>query len=506
VNDVVGYEPKPVGEHSAPGERTAVRPRLTTTIRILIWASLLVAGVLALCAVPAANIGALRDGFGDIATRSGPGVVAAAHLYDDLADMDGRVATMLVVGDGAGQTWDDAYKAYQNDQTDAAQRLELLGTRIDAIPGGPAAYIGVENGLNLYVQEIAQAMYVDDQAHDQAAAAPPADALSRFQEADELMHRAGTGVLAEAQALVDDGRSTVDAAYYGAFGTIGQLRIWGILLTVFLVLALLVVQRELVWTFKRRVNPPLALATVLTIIFGVLLFSALDAAHADYVTQKADAFDSVVVLWQDRAVAADMNASESRWLLDNQSGTPASRVAETGEQSLFNGEEQFTASEPGDTEHGAQYAADLDRWTKTLQSEPNGAAAAGPATGFTDGYLATELANITFPGEQTAAVAAVRAYDVYIDDDGKYRYLVNGGTPAADAADYLNGQFAKDFAAYTAAIDSTAKIDQRQFAEAAEHGGDGLGPWLWMPAGWAVLTVALIVSGFLPRLREYRRF
>jgi hypothetical protein len=474
---------------------------------MLVWASLLVAGILALCAVPAASIGAVRDGFGDIGTRSGPGVVAAAHLYDDLADMDGQAATMLVAGGGTGAVWSAANKAYQNDQTDADGQLELLGTRIDAIPGGPAAYLAVENGLNQYTQEVAQALYIDGQAPGQAPAAPPADALARFQTATDLMHRAGSGVLAEAQALISDGRSTVDATYYGEFGTIGQLRIWGILLTVFVVVALLVVQRKLARTFKRRVNPPLALATVLTVIFGVLMFSALDAAHDAYVTQKTDAFDSVVALWQDRAVAADMHASESRWLLDRESSTVAGRAAESTEQALFDGEEQFTASEPGVTEHGAQYAADLDRWAKTLPSEPNGAGAA-PATGFTYGYLATELANITFPGEQSAADAAVHAYDVYIDDDGDFRYLVNAGTPAAaaTAAAYLNDQLAGDFGTYTAAVDDTTKVDQKQFAAAAEHGGDELGPWLWMPAGWAVLTIALIVSGLRPRLREYRRF
>jgi hypothetical protein len=486
---------------------TAAGPRLRTTNRMLIWTAVLIAGILGLWAVPAVSIGAVRDGFADIGNRSGPSVVAGAHLYDDLADMDGLAATMLMLGDGtaSGETRPGAYQAYENDQADANRQLEVLGSGIDAIPGGPAAYLAVQNGLSQYSQNISQAIYIDEQARTQVPGAPPADALARYQAGTDLMHKGDSGILAETQSLITADQGTVDAAYYGAFGTIGQLRIWGIALALLLVIALIVVQRKLGSQFKRRINPPLALATVLTVIFSVLMFSALAAAHDSYVTQKADAFDSVVALWESRATVTDMNASESRWLLDSTSPTTASRVDVATELSLFDNEEQQVAAEPGVSASGTQYSANLDAAAKSFMGESDSDSVQSPEVEFTAGYLGTELANISFTGEQAAADDAFQAYDLYIDDDAHFRGLVAPVGQAGPAVTYLTGTFAHDFAAYTADVDAATEINQQQFAAATERGADGLGPWLWMPAGWALLTVALVLLGFLPRLREYRR-
>jgi hypothetical protein len=481
---------------------------------MLIWAAALVAGVIALWAVPAASIGAVRDGFGSMNDTSGPSVVAGAHLYDDLADMDGRAATMLVLGDGTAfsATRASAYQAYQDDQADANRQLETLGSGIDAIPGGPAALLAVQNGLSGYSQDVSQAIYIDEQAHGQAPGVPPADALARYQAGTALMHQQKTGILTEAQILIAADQGTVDATYYGAFGTIGQLRIWGILLTVLLVLGLIAVQRRLGGLFKRRVNAPLALATVLTVIFGVLMFSALSAAHSSYVAQKADALDSVVELWQGRAVATDMNASESRWLLDSSSPTTASALDADLQESTFSAQEQQVAAEPGVSTSGSQYAQNLDQAAKSFMNESQITALQQPLTQFTEGYLGNELVNIgnsDFPGGQSASQAAFLAYDRFIDDDADFRGLVPGVTAArtqdAPAVTYLTGTFAHDFGAYTTDVDSAIGINQQQSGAAAQAGAQGLAPWLWMPAGWALLTVALIVLGFFPRLREYRR-
>jgi putative exporter of polyketide antibiotics len=35
-------------------------------------------------------------------------------------------------------------------------------------------------------------------------------------------------------------------------------------------------------------------------------------------------------------------------------------------------------------------------------------------------------------------------------------------------------------------------------------GENGLVTWLWLPWLWMLATIALIVFGFAPRLREYR--
>jgi hypothetical protein len=265
---------------------------LSTPARMMTWMALPIVCILACWGVLAGDLGGLRDGFQTIGAQSGPNVEASGHLYYDLADMDGQVANILLIGDktGLSETRDQAFKAYQSDQADADDQLELIGSGIDAIQGGASAYIAIENGLSRYALDVDQAMYIDGQLHGQQPAVPPAVALAEYQQATALMHAPGTGVLPEAHALLVADQNTVDATAGSSFGTIGQLRIWGVVLILLVLLVLLAVQRNLARTFKRRVNPLLALGTILTLIFGVLLLSALGSAHDSYVVQKENSF------------------------------------------------------------------------------------------------------------------------------------------------------------------------------------------------------------------------
>lgn len=493
---------------SVGNEAGVRRPRLRTPTVLIGWLGALLACVLALWAVPAANLAGVRAGFGTLGSDSGPGAVAAARLCDDLADLDGQAATMLLAGDGfeLAQTRAAADAAYAEDLSDAIRQLELIGSRIDAIPGGAKAFAAVGTSLNQYSQYIGAARYADGQAHGQAPAAPPADALASYQAGSKLMHLTGSGLLAQAQVLLAAADGTVQSGYDGQLATIGQLRVWTVLLTILVVLALVVAQIGLHRRFKRRISPPLALAAVLTLIFSVLLMSALSAAHADSMHQKADAYDSVVNLWRGRAVAADMNASQSRYLLDAAAGTASGRAGMSAEQALFDAAELQTVAEQviGVYDSYDLYRTDLDAQAKDLG---NGAGA-GFSAGHSDidmGILGRELANAAFPGERTAASSAFRAYTRLVDDDADFRDLATRSQPGAAAAQYLTGTLDADYTAYTKAIDGTLSVDEQQFTAAAARGGQDLGPWLWMPAGWALAAGALVLLGFVPRLREYRR-
>lgn len=460
------------------------RPRPRTPTVLIGWLGALLACVLALWAVPAASLGGLRAGFGALGSDSGPAAVAAARLCDDLADLDGRAATMLLVGDDTGlaQTRVGADGAYLKDLSDANLQLELIGSRIDAIPGGAKAFVDVETSLDQYSQDIGAADYAGGRVHGQAPAVPPADALAGYQAASKLMQRGGTGLLAQARTLLAAADATVQNGYAGRLAAIGRLRVWTVLLTLLVVFALVLAQIGLHRRFKRRISPPLTLAAVLTIIFGVLLMSALSAAHTDYMHQKADAYDSVVGLWRARAVAAEMNASQSRYLLDAAAGTDAGRAGMSTEQHVFDAAEQQTVAGTGSSAGQGEIDKEIDK-----------------------GYLGRELANTAFPGEQAAASAAFKAYTRLVDDDAEFRDLAAQPQPGAAAAQYVTGTLDGDYTAYLNALDAAIALDQRQFTAAEARGGQDLGPWLWMPAGWALAAGALVLLGFVPRLREYRR-
>lgn len=468
--------------------------------------------VLALWAVLAANLGAVRAGFGAIGTGSGPNVEACGRLYYDLADMDGRAADLLLIGDGSTPTESRATEsaALRQDQADANTQLEIVGSGIDGIPQGAAEFVALENGLSQYSQDISQALYIDGRDHGQIAGQPPAAALAAYQAGTAVLHRAKTGVLAEAEALLKGDQSTLDAKYSGVLGTIGQLRLWGISLTLLVIAALIGVQGRLRHAFKRRINPLMMLATLLTAVFGVLLWSGLDTAQDTYAEQKSQALDSVIALWQDQAVSADMNASESRWLLDiagTASNSTADQIASTAEQAQFYADAEQVAAEAHEVSDW-QYGVDLQQAAKSLYDAPN-----GPAGSFTGGYLGTEMANITFVGEQQDADAAFKAYAQYIADDEKFRGLADApgstgapGAPAvAAAAAFDTGQVEHDFTGYLTAVNDAFSINQYAFTQATAHGTAALRIWLPLPAIWALLTLAAIALGFAPRLHEYRR-
>lgn len=481
------------------------KPKLSTPARMMTWILVSALCVLACWAVLAASVGGLRDGFATIGTRSGPNVQAAAHLYYDLADMDGQAANVLLIGDetNLAETSASAYKAYEKDQADANAQLEVIGSGIDAIPGAPTLFVSIENSLSQYSQDVSQAMYIDAQDHGQSAAQPPAAALAEYQTATALMHGTSSGVLVQAQSLINEDQSTVNDTYNSAFGTIGQLRLWGTLLGLLMLIVLVVVQSKLARTFNRRVNPLLALSTVFTLIFGILLLSALGTAHSNYVVQKADAFDSVIALWQEQAVSADMNASESRWLLDFAGTSDQSAAAEAGEQTLFDAEAQQVVGRATQAESGADYAHDLESAATSVARGQDIA-----STGLSLGYLSTELSNLTFPGESGAATSALSAYAVYIQADVQLRLDAQAGGPRsvalATAVTYDTGQSNQNFTTYVADVNATLQINLTAFNAATTAGENGLGPWLWMPVVWALLMAGLIVLGFLPRLREYR--
>jgi hypothetical protein len=461
--------------------------------------------------VMAGDFGSLSSGFGTIGTQAGPNVEASARLYYDLADLDGQVANMLLVGDAdnLGETSASAYAAYQADLADANVSLEQIGSGVDAIPNGPTDFVSIENDLSQYQHDVADAMYIDGQAHGRNPAQPPAAALADYQQASALMHQNGTGVLALSLSLVDADHGTVDAAYGSALGGIGQLRIWGIVVLALALLALCYIQRRLALHFKRRVNPALALATLLTFVLGVSMVLRLNTVHQDYVTQKSAAFDSVIALWQEKAESAEMNAAESRWLLDLGTSGYATGDADTAaseEQDFYNQEQAIlgvAADPPVETDSSSQ-AVYLSTLAATLGNFGlDGSESLGAEN---TGELYDELENVTFAGEDEDAVATLQTYAVYIKDDSILRAEADGSAAdgLATAVAFDTGQSNADFEKYIGALEETLNVNASAFVSATADGQGALGPWQWLPAVWAALVAVLVLLGFAPRLREYR--
>ena len=83
-----------------------------------------------------------------------------------------------------------------------------------------------------------------------------------------------------------------------------------------LVLLLVVTQVYVTRNFRRRLNPALALATVVAAVFVCYTAYAFVSHSHNLRGVKQDSYDSVAALLDARADAYEANAAESRWLLD----------------------------------------------------------------------------------------------------------------------------------------------------------------------------------------------
>src|SRR5205807_1718177 len=125
-------------------------------------------------------------------------------------------------------------------------------------------------------------------------------------------------ILPAADALDRANREALDRDYAAVTRSSRWLLFLVFLAGAALLGVLVLVQVFLYRRMRRLVNPALAAATLLALVFlGYVLVSFLGQRAALRVAMK-DCFESIHLLWQARAQAYDANGDESRWLLDRQ--------------------------------------------------------------------------------------------------------------------------------------------------------------------------------------------
>lgn len=439
--------------------------RLSTPVRLWIGIVLPIVLVLAAWLLLAGELGGLRAGFTTIGTGTGPGVEASARLSYDLADLDGQVTDMLLVGDrtGLGETRATAYAAYQQDLKDANANLEQIGSGIGAVSGGPKLFIEIENGLSDYEHDVDDALYIDSQVHGRHPAQPSGSALATYGHADNVMYESDTGILTLANQLIGAEQGAIGAASLSDLDLATRLISLGAVLLALVLFVLVFVQRQLRRRFKRRFAPSLLLATLLTAVFAAGFIVQVSSAHDDYVTQNSAVTGPMVELWQVQADAARMKASDGHWLLNLGAGEDVGGLA-----------------------GGA--AADDEQGFKAQEQ--------------TIEYLDTEI----FPSGDPAGTGVQEIYTVFVEDDAALRTSVSQApaeeldTPVA----FELGPAHTDYENYIDTLRGALTDKESAFSAAMVSGRTALDAWQWLPAVWAPVTALLVLSGFAPRLREYR--
>ncbi|MFC0435400.1 hypothetical protein [Kutzneria buriramensis] len=448
-------------------------------IRTLAAASVLAAVVLAV--VLGSVFATVRNGLAVIGDRAAPQVSAATDLYFALSDMDAQLANVLLAGDDASLAADRkaALGTFAQRRSQADADLQQIATDAST----QKSVRSVLDGVGQYESLASQVILLDQ---NDAAGRPAANVLDLHRQATDLMRT----TLHTVDGITTSNHDLLNATYQSDVDGTVTARVWVIVIGAATVGLLVAAQVHLRRRLRRRLNPALLLATLVTAGFTITGVALLAQESGQLTVAKSNAFDSIVALSQARAISYDANADESRYLVD------PGRAAQY--QDAFLAKTQSLAGLSGATIDS--YDAGLDSAFKAYQENNSDVKLTG--------FFGTELNNITFAGERGAAEQTVAAFQAYERDDRRIRALDTAGDlHGAIAFDVgtAAGQSNADFARYDAALKSVIDINQRAFDAAIGDGDGRLTGWTWqLPALAALLVAGLVVAGCWPRLAEYR--
>jgi hypothetical protein len=481
----LGAARPPLAERAPSRLRRLAFGSTPARVRTLTGGALL--ALLAFAAVAATVLGGARDSVDEIGHHAAPQAERAADLSFALSDMDAQAANLLLVGSDPDHFAQraTARQAYDQRRAQADADLEQAA---EAAGGDPAAHKAVNTVLDSLGQY--EALVARSDLQESAAKAAPGqpapDALTSYQQATDLL---GSTLLPAADQVASVNESTVQTAYDDQRSALAA-GTWWLLLTGLAALGLLGrLQYTLTTRYRRLVSPPLAAAGLLAVIALGYALSLASATGDRLHTAKAEAFDSVLSIGTARLVAYDSNADESRYLVD------PSRAA--AYERDFMDKSQRIVGLDGTTI--TTYDGALDKAVGDYR--------ANRTVGF-KGYLADELNNVTFPGEQAAAEQVLVDYQTYQKDDRTIRSLKTGGQLAqAVAFDTGTGahQSDADFNQLSGDFDKVIAINQAAFDQAVQRGDDDLATSTTVVFA-VLLAGALALTGLAvrPRLREFR--
>ncbi len=445
--------PRPVTPVRAPWDPAPPLPsRLPRRLRLARWVvvALLLAAMLA-WAGALRSVDAITRTIGHDTTVS---IVAAERIGAALADADGQLANLLLLGPEHDAA---AVSALRQDLREAGTLVVDASQNITFGDEERDPLVTLSRGIAEYEQLVGFARGLGDRTA----------ATAKGREADALMHFT---LLPAAASLDRVNLDHLSETYATHRLTRTGLIVLAALLSLAALAALTALQVGMARVTRRLVNIGAALASLVCLaIFGTCAGRVLDAEAAIFIA-KDQAFDSIAALASAKALASDANASESFWLLAH-----------------------------GDAATQTRLAADFSvRAGRILRIE----------NGVSKGYLADEMANITFPGEREAASAAIDRWRLYLATDAKLRALDAGGrTSEAISLDVGSapGDSNYVFAKFIAALEATTAINQRWFDEAIARSEADVGAALYvaLALAWLAATVAAWL-GIEARLKDYR--
>jgi hypothetical protein len=428
-------------------------PRL---LRGLLGAILVLAALLAFAGYRA--VVRAREAMQAVARDTAPAILAAQEVSAALADLDANEANYLLASDAVAR--DQAAQLVEYRRAEATKRLVEAAHGTALSDDARAAIVLVLQNLGRYEEASSRARQAADRGDPQAA-------LDAYRVATDILHGR---MLVDAQRLDDINHDAMERTFADQERTSGVMETLALLCGVVLVLVLVLAQAFLVVRARRLVNPALAAATIIALLYTGDLQQRIGDAREDVRVAKQDCFDSMRALWQARAHAYDASGDVSRFLLDR----------------------------PHEDSWEASFKTSVAGLTSDPSYRPRDNATGRVAL---TGAFGTELNNITFVGEREAATAMVVAFGDYYVASDKVRTLERAGNhadamaavPAANAA----------FIRFDSAVLRTLDVNQYVFDSVVGDGEHALSSAAWIHPLLAALVALGAFLGLRPRLREY---
>lgn len=389
-----------------------------------------------------------------IGKETAPSIIAASGIGAKLASAHRHAAAALLSSGGDATI---CWQKYDADLEAASERLVGAAQNISSTNDSREAVIHIVQKLPEYAALIGQSRQLKG-----------AEREILVEQADHVLH---AEILPATEKLDLTQFQRLNAVYMECHRNAVEDAWTSLALGTFVLAALLKTQIFLYRHFRRLLNLPLVLASALLLIGMLYISSALTTVHEHLRVAKADAFDSVYVLWKARSVAQDAHADRAFYLL-----TQNRRDFENAFSAKMN-----KLANAGLTE------------TMITNIEQHANSAVG-------GLLGSEAGNITFSGERQSIVDTLRGFLQYTTVDSKIRALELDGQHADAVSLCLQDT---SFFAFDRGMETTLKINEREFNSAIDQGFANLS-WLpWLAGATGISIVALSWLGLRPRMNEY---
>jgi hypothetical protein len=400
-----------------------------------------------------------------VTTEATKSIVAAQKAKAALAAMHASAVRRLL---GGGP---DAAKEYER------QRVEVTDALL--VAAKYTTYKGEEEQLRILLNQLSR--YEGAIAAAVARAEDRAEVIRKVREADGILE----GQLSPATDELDRINFTELDKEYDWHKRFGQLWELGVLVAgAVLVVALFCIQIYLRRQFRRLCNPLVLLATALTVGFMLFAFARLHYSWNELRRAKEDAFDSIHNLRKAKAEGYRALAAGQLRLLDPERAEDYKGRLHKATMAVATlppdvGFDKLVADA---RKLNLKQSADKARLSKDFK-----------------GHLKEELGNITFDGEQDAALAALASFGEFVEATATLRG--DGAAPLAGALH--SATVTAKFARFDADLDKVIVINEQAFDREIGRGEAALSQCGTLNL-WAMLGVVVLTSlGLYPRMREY---